>query len=84
MRENTLLAEVNIENEVDRYITSPAQALTYKLGQLEISGLRSKAEARLGEAFSIAEFHDRILENGALSLPALGDAIDSWLAEADG
>lgn len=81
VRENTLLAEVNIENEVDRYITSPAQALTYKLGQLEISRLRREAEARLGEAFSIAEFHDRVLENGALSLPALGDAIESWLAE---
>ena len=72
---------MNIENEVDRYITSPAQALTYKLGQLEISRLRREAEARLGEAFSIAEFHDRVLENGALSLPALGDAIESWLAE---
>ncbi|WP_419948255.1 DUF885 domain-containing protein [Candidatus Palauibacter sp.] len=84
VRENTLLAEVNIENEVDRYITSPAQALTYKLGQLEILKLRAKAEARLGDAFSIAEFHDRVLENGALSLPALGDAIDSWLEEADG
>ena len=81
VRENTLLAEVNIENEVDRYITSPAQALAYKLGQLEISRLRAKAEAQLGESFSIAEFHDRVLENGALSLPALGDAIDSWLAE---
>ena len=81
VRENTLLAEVNIENEVDRYITSPAQALAYKLGQLEISRLRAKAEAELGEAFSIAEFHDRVLENGALSLPALGEAIDSWLAE---
>ena len=84
VRDNTLLAEVNIENEVDRYITSPAQALTYKLGQLEILKLRAKAERRLGDAFLIAEFHDRVLENGALSLPALGDAIDSWLEEADG
>ena len=81
VRENTLLAEVNIENEVDRYITSPAQALTYKLGQLEILRLRAKAEARLGDAFTISEFHDRVLENGALSLPALGEAVDSWLAE---
>lgn len=81
VRDNTLLAAVNIENEVDRYITSPAQALAYKLGQLEISRLREKSEARLGAAFSVAEFHDRVLENGALSLPALGDAINRWLEE---
>ena len=84
LRDNTLLAEVNIGNEVDRYITSPAQALTYKLGQIEISRLRSKAEAHLGAEFSVAEFHDRVLENGALSLPALADVIDRWLEEAAG
>ena len=82
VRDNTLLAETNIENEVDRYITSPAQALTYKLGQMEILRLRAEAQSRLGSAFSISDFHDRVLENGALSLPALREAIETWLAGA--
>ena len=79
LEENTLLAEANIENEVDRYITSPAQALAYKLGQIEILQLRDEAQQRLGNRFSISEFHDRVLENGALSLPALRQAIETWL-----
>lgn len=79
LRENTLLAEANIENEVDRYITSPAQALTYKLGQLEILALREEARKRLGEGFHLSEFHDRVLENGALALPALHEAVEDWL-----
>ena len=79
LEENTLLAEANIENEVDRYITSPAQALAYKLGQMEILRLRDEAQQRLGNRFSISEFHDRVLDNGALSLPALRQAIDTWL-----
>jgi len=80
LRNHTLLAEANIENEVDRYITSPAQALTYKLGQMEILRLRAEARARLGERFRIADFHDHVLENGALSLPALREAIEWWLS----
>lgn len=84
LRDNTLLSEANIENEVDRYITSPAQALTYKLGQLEIRRLRREAEARLGDRFDIREFHDRVLENGALGLPALSLAVETWLEEAAG
>ncbi len=79
LRDNTLLAESNIEIEVDRYLTSPAQALTYKLGQMEISRLREEAARRLGARSSVAEFHDRVLENGALSLPALAEAIENWL-----
>jgi len=81
LRDNTLLAESNIESEVDRYITSPAQALAYKLGQLEILRLRQEARDRLGERFRIQNFHDRVLENGALSLPALREAIERWMAE---
>lgn len=81
LRDNTLLAEANIENEVDRYITSPAQALSYKLGQLEILELREDARERLGESFRIQEFHDRLLENGALGLPALREAVERWITE---
>ena len=83
LRDNTLLSPANIENEVDRYITSPAQALTYKLGQLEILRLRSEARDRLGERFRMADFHDRVLENGALPLPALREAIERWVQDAE-
>jgi uncharacterized protein (DUF885 family) len=83
LAENTLLAPANIENEVDRYITSPGQALAYKLGQLEIMNLRQEARDRLGDGFNIAEFHDRVLENGALALPALREAIELWLTEKE-
>ncbi len=84
LTENTLLARENIENEVDRYITTPGQALAYKLGQLEFLRLREEARVRLGERFEIAEFHDRVLENGALSLPALREAVEAWLSESEG
>ncbi len=80
LKENTLLSEANIEIEVDRYVTSPAQALTYKLGQMEIQRLRTKAEDRLGTAFSIGEFHDQVLMHGALTLPALEESIETWIA----
>jgi len=83
LRDHTLLAEENIENEVDRYITSPGQALTYKLGEMEILRLREEARRRLGDRFRIADFHDHILENGALNLPALREAIEWWLTDAE-
>jgi uncharacterized protein (DUF885 family) len=82
LRDNTLLAEANIENEVDRYLTSPAQALSYKLGQLEILALRQEARDRLGDEFRIADFHDHVLENGALPLVALREAVETWLGSA--
>ena len=82
MLENTLLAENNIANEVDRYIAWPGQALAYKLGQHQILTLRAEAEAAFGSAFDIAEFHDRVLENGAVTLAALRRNIEAWIAEA--
>ncbi len=84
MTANTLLAENNVVNEVDRYIAWPGQALGYKLGQLEILRLRALARARLGADFSLAEFHDRVLGNGALALEVLADEIERWLAGVDG
>ncbi len=57
--------------EVDRYITMPAQALTYKIGQIEIERWRRDAEQRKGSSFSLSEFHDRLLSLGSLPLPAL-------------
>ena len=79
MLENTLLARNNIENEVDRYIATPGQALAYKLGQREIFALRKEAEARLGPRFSLPEFHDRVLENGPVTLIVLRASIERWL-----
>ena len=78
--ENTLLARNNVETEVDRYIAWPGQALAYKLGQREILALRDQARKALGPAFRYPEFHDRVLENGAVTLPVLRGVIGGWLA----
>lgn len=80
MLENTPLAENNIRNEVDRYITTPGQALSYKTGQLEIWRLRRWAESELGDGFDIKGFHDVVLGGGAVSLPMLQDRVESWIA----
>jgi uncharacterized protein (DUF885 family) len=80
MAENTALVRNNIENEVDRYITWPGQALAYKIGQREMFRLRRLAEERLGPRFDLREFHDRVLENGAVGLGILADRIDAWIA----
>ena len=80
MLQNTALAENNIENEVDRYIAWPGQALAYKLGQMEILRLREVARAKLGDRFDIRAFHDVVLRNGAVTLPTLAALVDEWLA----
>jgi uncharacterized protein (DUF885 family) len=80
MLENTALAPNNIENEVDRYIGWPGQALAYKIGQREIQKLRREAEAELGPRFDIRGFHDRVLANGAVSLPVLREEVEAWVA----
>jgi uncharacterized protein (DUF885 family) len=84
MTENTVLAENNIENEVDRYLTWPGQALAYKLGELEIRRLRAEAERRLGPRFDIRAFHDAVLRNGAVALPVLRAEIEAWIRESGG
>lgn len=84
MLENTPLAENNIVNEVDRYITTPGQALAYKTGQLEILRLRRDAEARLGDRFDIKAFHDTVLGSGAVTLPVLGQRVEAWVSAVEG
>lgn len=69
-----------IEQEVDRYIGWPGQALSYKMGHIEILRLRRKAEQELGSAFDIVGFHDTLLTSGGVSLPVLGDLVDAWIA----
>jgi uncharacterized protein (DUF885 family) len=82
MRENTALTLGNIRNEVDRYITMPGQAVAYKIGQLEILRLRELAREALGDAFTLADFHDEVLRRGAITLPVLADHIHAWLDRA--
>jgi uncharacterized protein (DUF885 family) len=84
MTENSLLAENNIVNEVDRYLTWPGQALAYKVGQLEILRLRDEAKKKLGARFDIKAFHDAVLGNGAVSLPVLRQQIEAYIAAAAG
>lgn len=81
MLEHTALTEENIANEVDRYISTPGQALAYKLGQLEILRLRRKAEKELGDLFDIKGFHDTVLRSGAVTLPVLLDQVNEWIIE---
>ncbi len=71
MVENSALARNNIENEVDRYITWPGQALAYKTGQLEMMRMRKEVESELGERFDVRDFHDSLLGGGALPLSVL-------------
>jgi uncharacterized protein (DUF885 family) len=80
MLANTLLAANNVENEVDRYITTPGQALAYKVGQREILALREQAREALGASFDIAAFHDVVLGEGAVTLPVLRARVERWMA----
>ena len=79
MTENTTNAANDIENEVDRYIGWPAQALAYKLGELELLKLRAHAKERLGAHFDLRRFHDVVLGQGAISLPVLAEELERWL-----
>ena len=81
MLQNSALAENNIVNEVDRYITWPGQALAYKTGQLEMMRLRKEAEARLGPGFSIKDFHDVLLGSGAVPLEALRQLVADYVGD---
>jgi uncharacterized protein (DUF885 family) len=68
-----------VETEVDRYISWPAQALSYKIGELTIRRLRSEAEAKLGPKFDERAFHDTILALGSVPLSVLEDRIHAWI-----
>jgi uncharacterized protein (DUF885 family) len=78
-RDHSTIDEISIQNETDRYVAWPAQALGYKVGQLAILEMRAKAEKALGSKFDTRRFHDEILGNGALPLDVLGRRIDAWI-----
>ncbi len=80
MLDNTALSPANIDAEVNRYMTWPGQALAYKVGELKIRELRVKAEASLGVDFDLRDFHDTVLENGAVPLNVLEDYVERWIA----
>src|SRR5690606_18476185 len=77
---NEAESEAGIISEIERYMANPGQALSYKIGQLKIRELRSKAEAELGERFSVARFHNQVLESGCIPLALLETKINNWIA----
>ncbi|MBT8187994.1 MAG: DUF885 domain-containing protein [Croceitalea sp.] len=79
--ENEADSEAGIIAEIERYIATPGQALSYKLGQLKIRELRTKAEKSLGDAFNVKDFHDQVLNSGSLPLLLLESKIDKWIID---
>jgi uncharacterized protein (DUF885 family) len=78
--EHTAMDDQNIETEVDRYIAWPAQALSYKMGQMKILELRARAQKELGAKFDLRAFHDAVLDQGPLPLDVLEGKIEAWIA----
>jgi len=80
--ENTALSEHNINTEVDRYISWPGQAVSYKIGEIKIRELRKEAEEGLKDKFDIREFHAVILEQGVVTLPILEQRVKAYIKSA--
>lgn len=81
MLDNNPMPEEEATKEVERYLDTPGQALSYKIGMIKILDLREKAKKALGDDFDIREFHDIVLKNGAVALPILEELVDAYIAE---
>ena len=81
MLENTALSEHNVRTEIDRYISWPAQALSYKIGEIKIKQLRAEAEEKLGDKFDIRDFHDAVLAHGSVPLFVLEKNIQAFIRQ---
>jgi len=80
-KDNAAKTELDIINEIDRYIGNPGQALAYKIGQLKMLTIRQRAEIALGDDFDVRAFHDEMLGAGALPLDLLEQRMDAWLEQ---
>ena len=80
-RDNSALAPLNIETELQRYIGWPGQATAYKIGEIRLRAIRTRAEAELGGQFDIRRFHDALLVDGPLPMALLDARMDRWIAE---
>lgn len=80
MRDTLGVSEARATNQIQRYMVWPAQALSYKLGAMQILALREKARAALGDKFTLAAFHEVVLGQGTLPLPVLEQRVDRWIA----
>jgi len=78
--DHSAIDEAEVQSETDRYMAWPAQALGYKIGQLEILKLRQYAKDQLGDKFSLSNFHDEVLGAGALPLDVLSTRVHEWVA----
>nr|WP_211115972.1 DUF885 family protein [Xanthomonas sp. D-99] len=82
LRDRAALSEHEVTTEVDRYISWPGQALSYKLGEITIVKLRAEAEKELGDRFDIKAFHDVVLRQGSVTLPVLEQQVRAFIAES--